>query len=135
MNNISFSSLIHHAGHFIIEGCQVSQASFPLRKSMLATLNHFLFLMCLQMVSRTLCSFHFLRIKMRQTSLYFFQSSFLPFLEIRMTFFSSSPQEPSLSHRDLSQIMGNGLAVTAANSFSTHAHIPSDPKDLCMFNP
>lgn len=80
MNNISFSSLIHHASHFIIEGCQVSQASFPLHKSKLAILNHFLFLMCLQMVSRTVCSIHFLRIKARQTSLYFFQSFFLPFL-------------------------------------------------------
>lgn len=44
INCIHRSPLVQSASHLIFEGCHVGQAQFPLRKFMLTTPNHLLFL-------------------------------------------------------------------------------------------
>lgn len=119
INNIICSSLIHHDSGFFIEGCQVSQGLFPFHESMLTILKHFCFPAHLQIISRTVGCTQFLRIKIGMTSLYFFQSSFLPFQRQKLHLLPSSPQEFPPNLCDFPEMLDSGLVVTSASSLST----------------
>ena len=70
------------------------------------------------MVSRISCSITSLGTEVRLMGLQFYRSSFLPFLRTGMTFTFFQYLGTCPDHHNLSKIIGCGLAMTSASSFS-----------------
>lgn len=93
-NNIHCSTCIYQASNFVTKGYDIDQAWFPVSKSMLIVSN---ILHILNKFGNGLqyyvFSTPFPGIEVKLISTKFSRFFFLPFLQLRVTFLSSSPQE------------------------------------------
>ena len=92
----------------------------------------FLFLMCLEVISRMSCSITFLGIKVRLTDLQFPEYSLLPFLKVRMILAFCRSSGTYSSQHDWSETIESSLAMTSARSLSSYGCIPSVPVYIGM---
>lgn len=118
--------LLSHSYH-----CPLVRHDFPFTNPRCLLLIPFLSLICLEAVSKRICSIALAWIELKMTGLLFPGSFFLSVLKTRVTFGFLQSLGTSPDLHDISEIIMGGFTMTLVNTLISCGGITSDHMDLC----